>query len=442
MKKPSREVKGEKAGAGQEAAAGRDRLLLAAIGMEAEFALFVDDVQVRPEDVFGDPRAFIREPLMHRTGTSYHLPTGGVIYFDTGVIELATPVIELERGCAARAGRSLWESLRYVRRELDAWERRTGSTARLVGFSTHYNVSFETPRARQGRSRTVQKLALLLTYILPVPVMLLATNRRSTGVGLRPRGDRIEVTVDFTPSPALMIATGTLITGIVRQVMRWPTFELKELKRHRLPVIEGFTPIPHTTRKGWLARFDCYPSNPFTCDIDGDAWRTTTGEDLSLREIASRITGSFRGSIRRISDPFTYRLIRSVVRGRAPSLLELDDRPPEYEDVGRLCNWNDLFPPAQLARSRYERVLIHAIAGHRLRLGGRWYTPIGMKGWSRVVFRRGDDDDERYFSIDYLLGHLDRWEKEEKRSRGGRRGRGKGKAGAEEKASDSETQVG
>src|SRR5687768_14380812 len=160
------------------------RLQLAAIGMEAEFALLIDDEQLKPEDVFGSPRAFIRGPLMHRTGTSYHLPTGGVVYFDTGVIELATPVIELEKGCAARAGRSLWESLRFVRTELDAWERRSGRSARLVGFSTHYNVSFETPRAQQRNGRTVQQLALLLSYILPAPVMLLATNRKSTGVGV------------------------------------------------------------------------------------------------------------------------------------------------------------------------------------------------------------------------------------------------------------------
>ena len=409
MKAP-RDGKSGKVDAGGRVDAARDRLLLAAIGMEAEFALFIDEEQVRPEDVFGDPRAFIRGPLMHRTGTSYHLPNGGVVYFDTGVIELATPVIELERGCAARAARSLWESLRFVRTELDAWQRRTGRSARLVGFSTHYNVSFEMPRARQGRRRTVGKLAHLLAYILPVPVMLLATNRRSTGVGVRPRGDRIEVTVDFTPSSALMVATGTLITGVVREVMTWRSFELRELERRGVPVIEGYQPMPHTSRKGWLARFDCYPANPFESDIDGRRWRTTAGEELTLREIGGRITGLFRRRIRRLSDPFSYRLIRSVMRGSVPSLLDLDDRPPEYEDVGRLCTWNDLFPPDQLDRSRYERVLIHAIAGRRLHLGRRWYMPIGMRGWSRVVFRREKEPGEHYFSIDYLLRHLDEWE--------------------------------
>ena len=398
--------------------AGQDepsRLKLAAIGMEAEFALFVDDEQVRPEELFGDPRAFIRAPLMHRKGTSYHLPTGGIIYFDTGVIELATPVIELERGCAARAGRSLWESVRFVRAELDGWEKRSGQSARLVGFSTHYNISFEMDEGQQGNGRTVDKLAHLLTYVLPVPVMLLATNRRSTGVGARPRGDRIEITVDFTPSAELMIATCTLITGVVREVMTWDSFELAELEKHDLPVIDGFRPMPHTSRRGWLARFDCYPTSPFLADIDKDPWTTTAGETLTLRRIAARITRKFWRGIRRVSDPFTFRLIASVMRGRAPSLLDLPDRPPEYEDVGRLCDWDDLFPPEELARSRYERVIIHAIAGHRLRVSGRWLTPVGMRGWSQVVFRAEGEAARYTYSIDELVRHLDRWEREHAR---------------------------
>ena len=388
-----------------------ERLELAAIGMEAEFAVFVDGEQVKPEDVFGDPRTFLGEDLMHRRGTSYHLPTGGAVYFDTGVIEVATPVIEIERGCAARAGRSLWEGIRHVREGLDDWEQRRRHKVRLAGFSAHYNISFELPHDQRGEARSVEKLALLLCYILPAPVMLLATNRKSTGVGVRPRKDRIEVTVDFTPSAPLMIATGTLVTGIVRSVMKWPSFELDEITRRDIPVIEGFKPLPHTTRKGYLARFDAYPRNPFTCDIDLHEWRTTNGKLFSLRDLAGDITRRFWPSIRKISDPFTFRLIGSVIRGRVPSLLELADRPPEYDDVGKLCSWDELFPPKQLSRSRYERVLIRAISGQRLRLFGRWYTPTGMRGWSQVVFRRDDERTRHYFPIDYLLKHLRDWEK-------------------------------
>ncbi|HEX6749264.1 MAG TPA: hypothetical protein VF092_18345 [Longimicrobium sp.] len=388
----------------------QEHLKLAAIGLEAEFQVAVDGELVRPEDVFGDPRAFVRGPLMHRKGTSYHLPTGGAVYFDTGVIEVATPVIEIAPGCAARAGRSLWESILYVRGELDEWERRTGREVRLIGFSTHYNVSFELPRHRRGRSRTVQKLALLLSYILPVPVMLLAANRRSTGIGVRPRGDRIEITADFTPSASLMIATATLITGVVREVMSWPSFELDALETTDIPVIRGYAPIPHTSRKGWLAKLTCFDCNPFEADVDRPMWETTDGRTLSLRAIAGLTVRHFWHPIRRISDPFTFRLIGSVMRGRAPSLLDLDDRPPEYEDVGRLCTWDNLFPERELTRSRYEQVLIRAISGQMLSMHGMRYVPTGMQGWSQVVFRREDDSTMHVFGIDYLIDHLRDWE--------------------------------
>src|SRR5918998_1375743 len=155
-----------------------DSPALAAIGLEAEFGLVIDGNPVKVEEVFRDPRDFMGSELIHRRGTSYHLPTGGAVYFDTGVIEVATPLIEIERGCAARAGRSLWEGIRVVRQELDAWERRRKHHVRLAGFSTHYNISFELPSSQPTNGRTVEKLALLLTHILPVPVMLLAANRK------------------------------------------------------------------------------------------------------------------------------------------------------------------------------------------------------------------------------------------------------------------------
>ncbi|MBX6362300.1 MAG: hypothetical protein IRZ00_00400 [Gemmatimonadetes bacterium] len=388
-----------------------ERLQLAAMGLESEFGLLVDDRPTRPEAVFEDPRSFIRGELMHRIGTSYHVPTGGAVYFDTGVIEVATPVIEIERGAPARAVRSLWESIRFVREELDDWERRAGRRARLTGFSAHYNVSFERSGGRPRARRSIERLALLLSYILPVPVLLLAANRRSTGVGVRPRGDRIEVTVDFTPSPALMVATATIIVGIVRAIMRWPSYDLHVLDRTDLPVLAAFAPVRHTTRHGWLARYSCFAANPFACDIDAPLWRTRDGRRLSLRTIAGLTARHFWREIRRISDPFTFRLIGSVLHGRAPSLLELPDRPPEYEDVGHLVSWDDLFTERQLSRSRYERVIVRAIQGRRLFLNGETLTPTGMRGWSQVVFRRERDAACIVLPIDFLVEHLPNWER-------------------------------
>ena len=87
----------------------------AVIGLEAEFNLFVNGRSRRPEKVFGDPSRLVRRRMIPRTGKSFQLPAGGAIYFDTGVIEVATPIVELEPGCCYRATRLLWEQIRYLR---------------------------------------------------------------------------------------------------------------------------------------------------------------------------------------------------------------------------------------------------------------------------------------------------------------------------------------
>ena len=394
---------------------------LPAIGLEAEFTTIVDDVAQKPEDVFGSPRRVVRGPLVHRTGRSYHLPTGGALYFDTGVMEIATPMIEIARGCGARGTRSLWESLGFLRQELDAWEEKHTRTVRLVGFSAHYNVSFDVPPSERENGRSVEQLAWLLTHVLAAPVMILAGNRRSTGVGVRPRGNRVEITADFTPDAALMAATATLIVGIVRDVMRWPDYSLDQLALHDIPVVRGFVPVPHSSRMGWVAKHTCFPENPFTADVDSDRWTIRSGERISLRAMAGRTTRHFWANITALGDPMSLQLIAAVMRGRAPSLLELDDRPAAYEDVGRLCKWNDLFPVTLLPRSRYERVLSHAIAGRRVRIGGAWHKPLGMKGWTHVILRREHDGARRVRSLDDLLMHLDAWDRSAERRVGERR---------------------
>src|SRR5206468_9958416 len=108
----------------------------AVIGLEAEFNLFVNGRRRRPEKVFGDPSRLVRRRMIPRTGRSFQLPAGGAIYFDTGVIEVATPIVELERGCCYRATRLLWEQIRYLRAELDRWSKLHGRNCRLQGFST------------------------------------------------------------------------------------------------------------------------------------------------------------------------------------------------------------------------------------------------------------------------------------------------------------------
>ena len=314
-------------------------------GMEAEFNVFLDGVEIDPRAFWGRPTGFIDVPMLRREKSSFQLPTGGAVYFDRGVIEVVTPVIELAPGCSARVVRNLWEQIAFVRRELSKWEKRSGRHIRLKAYSTHYNVSFELPRAHQNGERNVRRLAYLLAHILPVPVAVVGTNRRSTGVGVRPRGDRIEITSDFTPDPGLMIATAAVVIGIVREVMTWPSYDVSLLDRLPIPTVEGVVPGKHTSRKGWLTKDFHFPQSPFTSDMDAPLWKVRGRSGLlSLRDIALRTAWYFRRSIRRYADPFSFRMLFSILKGGAPSLLELDDRPSAYEDVGRLCRWGMVLP--------------------------------------------------------------------------------------------------
>jgi hypothetical protein len=322
----------------QKAESGFDRLVrktrldMPVIGMESEFNVWLDDVEINPEPYFQHPSTFIDGPLLKREKSSVQLPTGGAVYFDRGVIEVVTPVIELAPHSTARMVRNLWEQIGFVRDELTKWGNRTDHTVRLTAYSSHYNISHE-------RIRDEAQLALLLAYILPVPVMVAGANRRSTGVGVRPRGERIEVTVDFTPDPGLMVATATLIVGIVRAVMEWPSYDLSMLQKLPVPVIAGVVPGKHTTRKGWLTKDFHYERSPYTSDIDAPAWTDQFGRTMSLRQMARAVAWYFRKSIREYSDPFSFRLLFAVLEGRAPSLLDLPDRPKAYDDVGNLCRW-------------------------------------------------------------------------------------------------------
>ncbi|PYQ49548.1 MAG: hypothetical protein DMF59_13310 [Acidobacteria bacterium] len=324
---------------GNERIPQRTWLRMPVIGMESEFNVWLDEVEIDPKKYWRHPGAFIDQDLLPREKSSLQLPTGGAVYFDRGVIEVVTPVIELAPRSTARMVRNLWEQIAWVRDQLTKWEKRSGHTVRLKAYSSHYNVSFEIPRSEQGPNRNIRKLALLLTYILPVPVMVVGTNRRSTGVGVRPRSNRIEVTVDFTPDPGLMVATATLIVGIVREVMSWPTYDLSLLQKLPIPVVAGVVPGKHTTRKGWLTKDFHYPQSPYTSDINAAIWTTQYGRKVSLRRMARQVAWYFRRSIRQFSDPFSFRLLFAILNGRAPSMLELVDRPTAYEDVGHLCRW-------------------------------------------------------------------------------------------------------
>src|SRR6476469_1451491 len=372
----------------------------AVIGLEAEFNLFVKGRRRRPEKVFGDPSRLVRRRMIPRTGKSFQLPAGGGSYFDTGVIEVATPIVELEPGCCYRATRLLWEQIRYLRRDLDHWARRHKCQCTLQGFSAHDN--FSCPSTRKSQLRNATKLAYLLAHVLPVPVILLATNRQSSAVGVRPRRNRIEVTVDFTPDPALMLATCVFTAGAMETVLQWKDFRLRQLARHGLPRIAGFRLRKHSSRRGWRVTTDSLGRDPFTSDINESSWKMRDGRKLSLRAIAAETLRPFRQRIRQISDTSTLEHIGAVFAGDARSLLDFEKRPDAYDDVGHGIDWGRR-RMRRWPRSKYEKVIHRVIAREPMRIGQKRYQVDRMNGWYEIEFREVGTKRRRMFNLDELV---------------------------------------
>ena len=370
------------------------------IGLEAEFTLFVNDVQRRPEDVFGTPAKLIGQRMIPRTGKSFQLPSGGAIYFDTGVIEVATPIIELGPGCCYRATRLLWEQIRYVRQELDKWSARNNCRCRLQGFSTHYNFSF--PAARASRARTSSKLSFLLTHILPIPTLLLAANRESTAIGVRPRGSRLEVTADFTPDAALMLATCAFIAGVVEGVLHWDDYAPDQIEKHNIPRVTPLRIRKHSSRRGWRVLRSSLQHDPFNSDPTARIWKVRDGRKLSMRDIAAETLQPFRNEVRRLSDAATLDHVEAVFAGDARSLLDFPDRPSAYDDAGHGIDWNRR-RMRHWSRSAYEQVIHRVIAREPIRIDGKRYTVERMQGWYEIVFREAKTRARRVFNLDDLV---------------------------------------
>lgn len=370
------------------------------LGLEAEFTLLLDGVPHRPERVFGSPQRLIRQKMLPRTGRSFQLPAGGAIYFDTGVIEVATPIIEVEEGCCYRATRLLWEQIRYLRRELDAWGKTNGRQARLQGFSAHYNFSF--PKSCVSRTRNASGFARLLAHLLPIPVIVLGANRRSTAAGIRQRGQRIEITADFTPDPALMLATCAFIAGIFEVALSWDHYRLTILRRKQIPQLQLYRLRKHSSRKGERILADSLAHDPFLAQLNDAVWPLRDGRTLSLRDFCLETLDPFRAEIARLSDRETLHHIEAVFAGKARSLLDFDDRPSAYDNVGREFSWNRR-RLRRWSRSAYERVIHRVIRGEAIRVGGKRYLAQRMQGWYEIVFREVGTGERRVMNLDELL---------------------------------------
>jgi hypothetical protein len=200
-----------------------------------------------------------------------------------------------------------------------------------------------------------------------------------------------------------MMAAAALATGMTLAVLGWSRHALGELRKRVVPVIAGFRPRRHTSRKGWLARADCFPRNPFEADPGVEEWRLTDGRRVSLRQMAREIAAPFRREIRAVTDEAGVEHIFAVFDGGARSLMDFPRRPPRYEDVGRTMDWNRR-TVRKLPRSAYEKVIHRVLEHRRIRVDGTTYVPERMLGWYEIAFREVRTGRRRVFNLDELAG--------------------------------------
>ncbi|MDQ3625564.1 MAG: hypothetical protein M3372_00325, partial [Verrucomicrobiota bacterium] len=250
--------------------------------------------------------------------------------------------------------------------------------------------------------RTAAKLGRLLAQIAPMPVALLAANRESSAVGVRPRGSRVEVTADFTPDAALMLATCAFIAGAFEGILHWENYRAEQLPRHSIP-----QPVPlrlrkHSSRRGWRVVRSSLQHDPFQTDPNKPIWKVRDGRVLSMRQIAAETMKPFRKQIRQLSDGATLEHIEAVFAGDARSLLDFPDRPSAYEDAGHGIDWNRR-RVRHWARSDYEKVIHRVIAREPIRISGKHYVVQRMQGWYEIVFREVKTRRQRVFNLDELV---------------------------------------
>src|SRR5438046_9808270 len=122
---------------------------------------------------------------------------------------------------------------------------------------------------------------------------------------------------------------------------------------------------------------------------------------LSLRAIAAEILTPFRRRIRQVSDSNTLEHITAVFAGDARSLLDFQERPETYDDVGRAIDWGRR--TRRWSRSKYEKVIHPVIAREPMRIGQKRYRVDRMNGWYEIEFREVGTKRRRTFNLDELV---------------------------------------
>jgi hypothetical protein len=142
--------------------------------------------------------------------------------------------------------------------------------------------------------------------------------------------------------------------------------------------------------------------NPFASDVNKPLWKLRDGRRLSLRAIAAETLRPFQRRISKIADSIALEHIAAVFAGDARSLLDFEQRPDAYDDVGHTIDWGRR-QMRRWRRSKYEKVIHRVIARERMSIGQKRYQVDRMNGWYEVDFREVGTRRRRTFNLDELV---------------------------------------
>ncbi|MFA5084003.1 MAG: hypothetical protein WC475_01280 [Candidatus Paceibacterota bacterium] len=157
------------------------------IGIENEFQLMKGNRYMNFGNYFRDFKKAYSKKYFGKSGTAMRTVSGTSIYNDIQEPEVCIPPVKIEKGAATNASDLLY----LARKELIDFMKplKKEKNLDLIGYTSHFSITNSIGIIYGGN--TMEHMT--------VPYSLLCLNPTSTGIGLRPKDERLELVGDFIP---------------------------------------------------------------------------------------------------------------------------------------------------------------------------------------------------------------------------------------------------
>ncbi|MFA5084007.1 MAG: hypothetical protein WC475_01300 [Candidatus Paceibacterota bacterium] len=166
------------------------------IGIENEFQLMRGNRYLDFENYFKRLEKKYGKKHFNIYETAIRTVSGTSIYNDGNEPELCIPPVKIEKGAATNASDLLY----LARKELVDFVNpsKDGNGLSLIGFTSHFSITNPLKLDESKADHQCDDCARIMDYAA-VPYSLFCLNPTSTGIGLRPKFNRLELLGDFVP---------------------------------------------------------------------------------------------------------------------------------------------------------------------------------------------------------------------------------------------------